>query len=620
MIINISNNNLIHCFYCYDNKKINVFNYINKFIKLEDIKTINCDLFKIYNKTNKNNKLILKLKDNKIYEIYENEKVLFKKDKIEILNKKEVEIKKMIKPKIQKIDNKKYNYILSTNVRDEKNILEFILYHLIIGFDKIFIIDHLSKNKVSDQIKYLPVEYIEKIEVLYYDKEGSHKMSFLNNIIIPYMKKNCNEYFIHLDGDEYINLNNNFNNINELLNHYNSPDILLLNWVLFGSNNKKTNDNKYNCLIPTFIKCDNKVNKHFKIIINKNILKQDIKFINPHQIISNNNDLIYTNVNNHKLNVNSKINIMNIFNKFNIQNDISNLKCYINHYFIQSHKDYNFRKVNRNRDDIKQTRKFDNNQLINYNNIINDTLIKYSSEIESILDLKYFGFIILRCVKNKKNDLSWIKSYNSIRKFYDNKILIIDDFSDKEFLSNIELKNTFIINSEFKGRGELLPYYYYLSNKFCDRIVVLHDSMYIKKHTDFNNIKNFNNFTRIFSFPNACYNIDIKYFNLYCKNINDGNKIYEYHIENIKKLIGCFGVCYVINYNFLKKINDKYNITNLVKVIDTREKRKTLERFFSCLFEYEYKSDLLPDLLGTIFQNLKKNKDELIIEKKFFGR
>jgi hypothetical protein len=86
MIINISNNNLIHCFYCYDNKKINVFNYVNKFIKLEDIKTIKCNLFKIYEKSNKNNKLILKLKDNKIYEIYENEKVLFKKDKIEINN------------------------------------------------------------------------------------------------------------------------------------------------------------------------------------------------------------------------------------------------------------------------------------------------------------------------------------------------------------------------------------------------------------------------------------------------------------------------------------------------------------------------------------------------------
>ena len=141
-------------------------------------------------------------------------------------------------------------------MRDEKNILEFILYHLIIGFDEIFIIDHLSKKHISNEIKKLPDEYRNKVKILRFDKEGSYKMYFLNEIIIPYMKKNCKKYFLHLDGDEYINLNNNFNNIDELLTFYDYPDILNLNWLLFGSNNKEKNNNDFNCLTSPYTRCD----------------------------------------------------------------------------------------------------------------------------------------------------------------------------------------------------------------------------------------------------------------------------------------------------------------------------------------------------------------------------
>ena len=31
-------------------------------------------------------------------------------------------------------NSESYNYILSTNVKDENNILEWIIYHLLIGF------------------------------------------------------------------------------------------------------------------------------------------------------------------------------------------------------------------------------------------------------------------------------------------------------------------------------------------------------------------------------------------------------------------------------------------------------------------------------------------------------
>ena len=115
-----------------------------------------------------------------------------------------------------------------------------------------------------------------------------------------------------------------------------------------------------------------------------------------------------------------------------------------------------------------------------YNDVVNNNLNKFNNKIKEILKLDDFSFIILRYVINKETNKMWIKCYNSIRKFYNNKIIIIDDNSNKNFITNIKLDNCFIINSDIKkGRGELLPYYYYTKYKFSKRIIVLHDSMKI---------------------------------------------------------------------------------------------------------------------------------------------
>ena len=96
------------------------------------------------------------------------------------------------------------------------------------------------------------------------------------------------------------------------------------------------------------------------------------------------------------------------------------------------------------------------------------------------------GFIILRHVNNTHTNQYWIYSYNCIRILYpENDILIIDDNSNYEYITNITLYKTTIINSEFPKRGELLPYYYYLNNKLFDIAVIIHDSVFITKKIDF---------------------------------------------------------------------------------------------------------------------------------------
>jgi len=77
--------------------------------------------------------------------------------------------------------------------------------------------------------------------------------------------------------------------------------------------------------------------------------------------------------------------------------------------------------------------------------------------------MQTLGFIILRHVNSSLTNNYWIRCYDSIRHFYpENSIIIIDDNSDLQFLTEKKLDNTTVINSEYPKRGELLPYYYYL--------------------------------------------------------------------------------------------------------------------------------------------------------------
>lgn len=236
------------------------------------------------------------------------------------------------------------------------------------------------------------------------------------------------------------------------------------------------------------------------------------------------------------------------------------------------------------------------------------------------------GFIILRNVINRKSDELWQRCYDSIRKFYDNRILIIDDNSNRDYLTvDKEMTNYSIIYSEFKGRGEFLPYYYYNLNNFCERVIVFHDSMYLVEKIDFFNIKGYKNFTKIFSFNNRWYNQDIKYLENQLKSLNEAKQIIKYHQTNKKKLTGCAGCCFVIDHSFLKDIFEKYKLNRLLKNITNRDQRKSFERSFPCILEFE-KSLLdfktCQDMFGYIHEHIgrQNNNKKVKIIKEFIGR
>lgn len=268
---------------------------------------------------------------------------------------------------------------------------------------------------------------------------------------------------------------------------------------------------------------------------------------------------------------------------------------------------------------------------------VKEKIIEAKKEKEEIINSdKYYvnctnyepliGFIILRNVINRKTDELWQRCYDSIRQFYDNRILIIDDNSNRDYLTvNKEMTNYAIIYSEFNGRGEFLPYYYYNLNNFCERVVVLHDSMYLVEKIDFINIKGYKNFTKIFSFNNRWYNQDIKYLENQLKSLNEAKQILKYHQNNKKKLNGCAGCCFVMDHVFLADIFEKYKLNRLLKNITNRDQRKSFERSFPCILEYE-KSLLdfktCQDMFGYIHEHIgrQNNNKKVKIMKEFIGR
>jgi hypothetical protein len=187
------------------------------------------------------------------------------------------------------------------------------------------------------------------------------------------------------------------------------------------------------------------------------------------------------------------------------------------------------------------------------------------------------GFIILRHVISQETNKYWIESYSCIRALYpDSMIIIIDDNSNYRFITEIPLVNTHIIESEFKGAGELLPYIYFLKYRYFDTAVIIHDSVFIKKYIDFTDHAN----KFLWSFEHD-WDEDINEMQL-LKYLDNSTELEEYY-KNKSAWKGCFGGMSVISHSLLEIINNKYNINALIPYIKNRTDRMAFERVISVL-------------------------------------
>ena len=251
-----------------------------------------------------------------------------------------------------------------------------------------------------------------------------------------------------------------------------------------------------------------------------------------------------------------------------------------------------------------------------------------------------YGFIITRHVNSHETNKYWNNSIRCLRKWYPfKKIVIIDDNSNEAFLkADYNYKNIEIIKSEFKGRGELLPYYYYLKNKYFDNAVIIHDSVFFHRRINFEQLleinviplwffysdtENINNTLRIVN------NLDNSYV-IKSKLSLENNILGMNHL----KWYGCYGVQSFIKHAFLKSLNEKYKISRMIPFVNCRKDRCCLERIFGCLFftecnQIRNRKSILGDIMkyqkwGYSYKeyenDIKKGKIPKAIVKVWSGR
>lgn len=202
-------------------------------------------------------------------------------------------------------------------------------------------------------------------------------------------------------------------------------------------------------------------------------------------------------------------------------------------------------------------------------------------------------FMMLRHVNSEKSSVYWMECYDNVRKYYpENPIIIIDDNSNYELIRPKDLYKTTIIQSEYPKRGELLPYYYYLHNKWSDIAVIIHDSVYVNKYIDFNVEK----YKFIWEFDHKHDQIEDETNMI--RSFKD-SELLEFY-QNKSLWIGCFGAMSVIRHDYLVFINNKYDISNLLNFVLNRYNRMSFERVLAVLLQKHEKSEKTETILGNI--------------------
>jgi hypothetical protein len=155
--------------------------------------------------------------------------------------------------------------LLSTNVKDEHNIQEWIKYHLQMGFDYILIFDDMSS---------VPVNCCnEKIQII---RHHAQKVEYMNISIDFAKKRNC-EFLMYIDGDEYLYFPNH--DIQEFISKI-PPNVISIYfpWLNFGSNgHNKVDDGS--CIYP-YTKCSRKTHIICKPLVRVSCVE---KAKNPHE-------------------------------------------------------------------------------------------------------------------------------------------------------------------------------------------------------------------------------------------------------------------------------------------------------------------------------------------------
>lgn len=160
-------------------------------------------------------------------------------------------------------------------------IEEFVKYHLLLGFDKIYIYDNedvpIYHKILKDYLKYLKIIHIPGNN---YEKGVQYQA--LDHFINNFMYKDNLTHIAHIDCDEYIVLKKH-KQIKDFIIEYIKDDCagIGMNWRFFGSNGLQKYDKRP--ILERFTKCSRLGDQHIKTLfeVNKFLNFNDCHSINP---------------------------------------------------------------------------------------------------------------------------------------------------------------------------------------------------------------------------------------------------------------------------------------------------------------------------------------------------
>lgn len=213
---------------------------------------------------------------------------------------------------------------LFTNARDEPNIAEWIAHHLLLGFDRIIVFDHLSSEPI---ISKLGTNFDNKVDIIRVQGLGNIKIKLMKYAVNISKNKNIS-WMLYLDADEFLLLNK-YSNVKEYLRVFIEADSIGINWLMFGTSGYISQPK--GLLTENFIRSDIRLNKHVKT------------FVRPHTIKDISNPHFYTIINSSRC-YNGNMTKMNM-GPFNLQPlPFINSLAYIAHYYTQSEEEHRRRK------------------------------------------------------------------------------------------------------------------------------------------------------------------------------------------------------------------------------------------------------------------------------------
>ena len=222
--------------------------------------------------------------------------------------------------------------------------------------------------------------------------------------------------------------------------------------------------------------------------------------------------------------------------------------------------------------------------------------------IELLYNGKSYVFVILRHLRNAKDNELWISSYNSIRKYYTNKIIIIDDNSSVNTVHG-NLYETETIQSEFNGAGEIIPYYYFLQHKWAYTMIFLHDSMFLHRRFEEEELEHSVRFHWYFNSNRADDKRKISTYLSLLKN-DKSKEVLDFYQNATSIWKGCSGGASMIDYSVVFQLEDTYNLfTTLIMAIKSRKDREAFERVLGIVLYYE---ELIQDKTCSNFGDIMR--------------